>query len=436
MRSAVVSLWGFVRAVVVDTIDDRVTGLAAEIAFFGALSLFPGLLAFATAVTLLGAVGVDTAQAIQDTVLVSLENVLTVEAGGVLRAARDIFERDNADVFTFAVLLALWSGSRGMDAVIEAVAIASDVEERRSWVRRRAIALGLLVATIVALAIVLSMLVAGPLLGGGRAVADALGFGALFAASWNVLRLPAAGLALVVWVLVVLHTARPRRRSWRDDLVGAVVAASGVLAVSVGLRVYLATVGRSNAVLGALGGPLILLLWLFLLGMALLIGAEVAQQWRERRAPQGIGRRSPLLGGTMTDANDWNKQIIEEFRANGGKVGGRFEGAPMILVHHTGAKSGTERVSPLVYQPLGDDVAIFASKGGAPTNPDWFHNLVANPETVVEIGTETIPVVARVAEGEERERIWSKQKKVMPGFADYEQSAGDREIPVVVLERR
>jgi deazaflavin-dependent oxidoreductase (nitroreductase family) len=134
--------------------------------------------------------------------------------------------------------------------------------------------------------------------------------------------------------------------------------------------------------------------------------------------------------------SDFNAGIIDEFRANGGKVGGPFEGAPMILVHHTGAKSGTERVAPLVYQARGDDFVVFGSKAGAPTHPHWYLNLVASPDTVVEVGTETIKVRARVAEGAEREELWSKQKQQMPGFADYETKAGDREIPVVILERR
>ena len=132
---------------------------------------------------------------------------------------------------------------------------------------------------------------------------------------------------------------------------------------------------------------------------------------------------------------DPNQQILEEFRANGGKVGGPFEGAPMLLLHHRGAKTGTERVNPLMYQDLGDgSVAIFASKGGAPTNPDWYYNLVANPKTQIEIGTETRDVVARVAGDEDRERIWTAQKQAYPNFAEYEKTAGGRTIPVVVLD--
>lgn len=132
---------------------------------------------------------------------------------------------------------------------------------------------------------------------------------------------------------------------------------------------------------------------------------------------------------------DWNKQIIEEFRANEGKVSGQFEGAPLLLLHSVGAKTGATRVNPMMYQTVGDDrFAVFASKGGAPTNPDWYHNLVANPHTTVEVGTETLEVIARVAQGDERERIWTKQKAAYSGFAEYEQRT-TRAIPVIILER-
>jgi deazaflavin-dependent oxidoreductase (nitroreductase family) len=133
-------------------------------------------------------------------------------------------------------------------------------------------------------------------------------------------------------------------------------------------------------------------------------------------------------------ANDWNTGIIEEFRENAGVVGGRFEGIPILLLHHRGARSGVERVNPLAYQDLGEGaLAIFASKGGSRTNPDWFHNVQANPDVTLEVGTETRHVRARVAEGEERARIWEEQKRIMPGFAVYEKRT-PREIPVVILE--
>jgi deazaflavin-dependent oxidoreductase (nitroreductase family) len=131
--------------------------------------------------------------------------------------------------------------------------------------------------------------------------------------------------------------------------------------------------------------------------------------------------------------SDWNVKIIEEFRANGGRVGGQFEGAPLLLLHTTGARTGQERVHPMMYQQVDGGYAVFASKGGAPSNPDWYHNLLAGPQVKAEIGTGTVDLVARVAEGEERERIWTAQKAAYPGFADYE-SKTDRQIPVVVLE--
>ena len=132
---------------------------------------------------------------------------------------------------------------------------------------------------------------------------------------------------------------------------------------------------------------------------------------------------------------DFNEKIINEFRENEGRVGGPFEGAPMLLLHHRGAKTGTERINPLACRQLDDrSWVIFASKGGAPTNPDWFHNLVANPDAKIEVGTDSFAVKARVAEGDERERIWSEQKELMPAFAEYEQKT-PRQIPVVILER-
>ncbi len=136
----------------------------------------------------------------------------------------------------------------------------------------------------------------------------------------------------------------------------------------------------------------------------------------------------------MTQVDDWNRKIIEEFRANGGKVGGNFAGAPLLLLRTTGARSGETRINPVMYQDLGEGrVAVFATKGGAPTNPDWYHNLVANPDVTAEIGTDTRSFRARTVTSEEREPIWSKQKRDYPGFAEYERKTA-RRIPVVILD--
>jgi deazaflavin-dependent oxidoreductase (nitroreductase family) len=129
---------------------------------------------------------------------------------------------------------------------------------------------------------------------------------------------------------------------------------------------------------------------------------------------------------------DFNTQVISEFRDNAGQVGGMFEGRTMLLLHHTGAKSGAERVAPLVYLPDGDRYVIFASKGGAPENPAWYHNLKAKPETKIEVGDESVEVEVQEASGDERDRLYEAQVAVMPQFAEYAEKT-DRQIPVLVL---
>lgn len=136
----------------------------------------------------------------------------------------------------------------------------------------------------------------------------------------------------------------------------------------------------------------------------------------------------------MTDFNDWNASIIAEFRANLGKVGGSFKGAPMVLIGTKGARTGQLRTNPLVYLADGDRIVVFASKAGAPKNPDWYHNLRANPEVTVEVGPETFQAKAVILEGEERERLYAEQARRFPNFAEY-QAKTTRVIPVIALER-
>ena len=133
-----------------------------------------------------------------------------------------------------------------------------------------------------------------------------------------------------------------------------------------------------------------------------------------------------------TSPQDFNAQIIEEFRANQGVVGGMFDDTTLLLLHHVGAKSGKDRINPLAYDRDGDRYVIFASKAGAPTNPDWYHNLRAHPNVTIEVGTDTIDVVAAEASGEERDRLFRAQVERSPNFADY-QAKTDRVIPVIVL---
>ena len=135
----------------------------------------------------------------------------------------------------------------------------------------------------------------------------------------------------------------------------------------------------------------------------------------------------------MSDINNWNAKIIEDFRANDGNPGGQFADVPLLLLHSTGARSGKERINPLAYQGMGESIAIFASKAGSDTHPDWYHNVIANPAVSAEVGIATRSFRARTATGAERETIWAKQKKDYPGFADYEAKTA-REIPVVILD--
>ena len=136
----------------------------------------------------------------------------------------------------------------------------------------------------------------------------------------------------------------------------------------------------------------------------------------------------------MGSPKDWNKTIIEEFRANGGKVGGMFAGRTLLLLHTIGAKSGQPRINPVAYVKDGDRFVIIASKGGAPTNPDWYYNLVAHPDATVEVGTEQLQVHATVTAEPDRTRLYQQMVAMMPGFAEYEQKT-TRKIPVFILTR-
>src|SRR4051812_772457 len=157
--------------------------------------------------------------------------------------------------------------------------------------------------------------------------------------------------------------------------------------------------------------------------------------------------KTPTLGGptrrrsrsNMPDPSEWNAKTIAEFRANGGRVGGTFEGASLTLLHHRGRKSGREYVTPVMYLPDDQDndkIYVFASKGGMPSNPDWYYNLTAAGDGTIERGTETYRVAVRELAGADRDRIYEKQARLYPGFAEYaQQTAGIRNIPVLELQR-
>lgn len=256
--------------------DDRVTGLAAEIAFFGLISLFPTLIALTAALGSLDSiVGGDAAAAVERTILDFLRGILTDQASATVASVRELFESGSTGILTFGLLFALWSASRGFVAVINALDVAYDLEDRRGYLRLRLVGLGLALGSVVTGAVILTMLVIGPLLGTGMDVAETLGFGAGFATFWDWVRWPVALAVMIIWAATVLHLAPNHHTPWRWDLPGAALAAACWALFSVGFRIYLDVAGATNQVLGTLGGALIVLLWLYLLAVGLLLGGEL-----------------------------------------------------------------------------------------------------------------------------------------------------------------
>lgn len=136
----------------------------------------------------------------------------------------------------------------------------------------------------------------------------------------------------------------------------------------------------------------------------------------------------------MNEREQMNQRIIDEFRSNDGRVGGPFEGAPMLLLHTTGAKSGDEHINPMMYLPEDGRLYVFASNGGRPNNPGWYYNVLADPAVTVEVGTETFDATATPLTGDERDRVYARQSELYPVFTEYQDKV-DRRIPVVALDR-
>ena len=276
--------------------EDRVTGLAAEVAFFAVLGFFPALLAIAGALGSLDAlVGHRLADRASARAIEFLSGVLTDEADETIRAVEQLFAEENPGIFTVGLVAALWAASRGFMGVIRALDVAYDVEERRGYLQTRLTALGLALGTVVVVATTLAVLVLGPFLGTAQDVADILGLGGMFEAFWRWLRWPVAVTMLVAWSTVVFHVAPFHRVPWRWDVPGALLTAALWAILSVGMRLYLVVAGTGNAVLGTLGGVLILVVWLYLLAVGLLAGGELNGVLLKRRGVgQEPGRRWPV----------------------------------------------------------------------------------------------------------------------------------------------
>lgn len=275
--------WGldYVRAVQ----RNRVTGLAAEVAFYAVLSIFPSILALAAALGMIDSlIGEDAAASVQSGLVSALDGALGSEAGSVTVAVEALFDEPSPGLLGLGLALVVFTASRGFNAVIKALDVVYDVEETRGLVMTRALALGLAAGSFVVGAVVLAMLVLGPLFGQGAELADEVGLGQLFATLWTWARPPLLVIFLTAWAATMFHLAPNHRTPWAADLPGAVVTMVLWIAGAIGFRIYLVFAGEdTNAVLGALGGALTLLLWLYVMGLALLLGAEVNALLTRRR---------------------------------------------------------------------------------------------------------------------------------------------------------
>lgn len=266
----------FGRRYVREVLEDRLPGLAAETAFFTVLSVFPGLLVAGSLLGLLDVLlGAEVAEQAQQRVLDALSLVLTEEASGVLDSVQSLFESSRGGLLTFATLSALGTLSGAFGVAVNALNLAHDRTESRTWVRRRLVGLAMAISTLLLAVLALALLVVGPLLGRGEQLADLVGLGAVFASVWDLVRLPALAALVVLWATSLLRYAPSRHIPWRSALPGALLAAALWLVASAGFRVYVGTAAEANPVLGAFGGGAIVMIWVYLLTLSLLLGGEL-----------------------------------------------------------------------------------------------------------------------------------------------------------------
>lgn len=256
--------------------NDRVPDLAAQVAFYAILSLLPAFLALAAMLGVLeGVVGGDLARRAETEMLTFLNSVLTSEAEGTLETAGDLFTEARPGLLTFSLLTALWALSRAFAALVRALDVVYDLDEHRKWLNIRLTALAISVGSIVAGALMIAIFIVGPLFGSGEDIAGEVGLGDEFVFFWDVIRFPLAFAMLVLWAATIFHIAPDHHTPWRWDLPGALLTGVLWLVFSGGFRLYLEVAQQGNAVFGALGGALIVLLWFWVLALAVLIGGEL-----------------------------------------------------------------------------------------------------------------------------------------------------------------
>lgn len=283
---------------------DRVGGLAAEIAFFAVLGLFPAVLVFASTLGWFDSVlGESNAAEVEDWLLDQLSTVFGEENEGLTKTIEDLFEGGNASTLTIGIVLSLYASSRGFVAVVRALDVTYDHDELRDWLSTRLVGFGLTLFTLVTAATVLTMVVIGPLLGEGSEIAEDLGAGSAFVTAWDWFRWPVVVMVMMAWFATVYHVGPKHRSPWRWELPGAVVATIWGLAVLLGFRTYLDVASSgSNAVFGLLGGALSLLFMFYLLAMGLLVGAELNGILAVRHGVSVAPEPSPSLAERLREA--------------------------------------------------------------------------------------------------------------------------------------
>lgn len=277
--------------------NDRVTGLAGEIAYFTLLSLFPLLLVLASLLASLDdLIGADLATRAEDAIVDGLSDVLTSEGDGLVNAVQQLFDQPSPGLLSVGIVFTLWAASRTFVAVVNALDVVFELEEKRPWLKVRLMGLGLTLGTVGMAVVLLALVLIGPLLGTGQDLAEDLGVSRAFGTAWEWLRVPVAAAVLISWAATVYHVvpAHDHRTRWRDDLPGALLAAAGAGLVTVGFRTYLDLAGGSNAVVGAVGGVLTAVLWIYLMAIVLLVGAELNDALAARH---GLRRSAPGAGG-------------------------------------------------------------------------------------------------------------------------------------------
>jgi membrane protein len=302
--------------------EDRVPDNAASVAYYAVLSLLPAFLTLAAMLSPLDSlVGGDVAQRVQDEVLDFLGTVLTSEADGTIEVARDLFEEDRPGLLTLSAMTAMWTVSRAVAALVRALDGVYDLDEHRGWLSIRATALVIAVGSIVVAALMLIAVVIGPLFGTGEQIADLIGLGDQFVFLWDVLRLPFAFVVLVAWTATIFHVAPDHNTPWRYDVPGAVLSSVLLLVFSGGLRIYLEVAQTGNAVFGALGGALIVLLWFWLLSLAVLIGGELNQVLLAELTP---------IHGPHAPIEQAGREQATDSRPRPGPVSDGVEGGPQV----------------------------------------------------------------------------------------------------------